>query len=632
MCRITGGIDFKDRTITEGLLIAMRDQLAAGGPDSAGLFIEGPVSLAHRRLSIIDLSESGSQPMTWGKWTISYNGEVYNFQDIKKKLIDAGYSFDSKTDTEVIIKAFDHWGKKAVAEFRGMFAFALWNKEEQKLILCRDRLGVKPLYWYFKDDLFLFASEIKAFHEHPLFDKSLDITGLPHYLMKGYFHDDDCIYKYVKKLLPGSFLEINMNKEVAISRYWDVATIYQSVVIDKRTENEIIEELESILTSSFKLRLVSDVEVGIFLSGGVDSSLVTALLQKESTGQIQTFTIGFDNKRFNEAAIATEIAKRLNTNHSVLYCTEDEFKRVIPELPNIYDEPFGDSSAIPTYLVSQLARNKVKVALSGDGGDELFGGYSKYKFARHSSLMMSVPLSMRKVLHKVSHLISPGVIENITARMKMNSYSQIGDKYLKFRQTILARDLSDFFDKSSSYLSDLDLEKLTKSKNHIKGDDIPQTGNLLNFLGVKDMRSYLPGDILTKVDRASMHVALESREPFLDPEIINFSFAIPQNLKISATGDSKYILKRILAKYIPEELINRPKQGFTVPIENWLHGFLKEELIELNDDDHFFEFFQLNQTFFSEILNSFLLKESRYNPHFVWFIYCLYKWYKKWVS
>jgi asparagine synthase (glutamine-hydrolysing) len=632
MCRITGGVDFASRTISEEILIAMRDSLSAGGPDSAGIFIEGPVSLAHRRLSIIDLSASGFQPMIWEKWVITFNGEIYNFQEVKDQLLTKGYNFSTKTDTEVVIKAFDCWGKDAVNKFRGMFVFALWNKIEHKLILCRDRLGVKPLYWYFKNNLFLFASELKAFHQHPLFDKTLDLTGLPHYLQKGYFHEEDCIYKYVKKLLPGSFLEIDANKQIGITRFWDVQKIYENAVIDQRPENEITEELESVLTAAFKLRMVSDVEVGIFLSGGVDSSLVTALIQKDNSRQLQTFTIGFKDKQFNEAEVAYEVSKQLGTNHSVLYCTEDEFKHVIPELPEIYDEPFGDSSAIPTYLVSKLAVKNVKVALSGDGGDELFGGYSKYKFARNSSWMLPIPHSFRKILYNLSFAVNPSTVEKIAANLRMNAYTQIGSKYLKFQQTLLALDTEDFFNKSSSYITDASLGKLIGSElllNDTSGKQAPE--NLLNFLGMRDMLSYLPGDILTKVDRASMRVALEAREPFLDPEIINFAFTIPNHLKISTKGESKYILKKILSKYISPELITRPKQGFTVPIAKWLQGFLKDELIALKNDDQFFETFQLDQKYFAGVLQSFFSSENKHNPHLIWFVYCLFKWYKKWV-
>lgn len=632
MCRITGGITFSGDNFTEEVLIRMRDRLSAGGPDSFGVFLEDNIRLAHRRLSILDLSPSGLQPMIWNEWVISYNGEIYNFTDLKDELIKEGIVFDTKTDTEVIIKAFATWGEDAVNRFRGMFAFALWNKLSQELILCRDRLGVKPLYWYFKDDLFLFASEIKSFHEHPDFDKSLDLRGLPHYFQKGFFHENDCIYKYVKKVPPGSFLKVNISKKIQFSKYWNVENIYENSFIDPRPKNEIMDDLEIVLKESFKLRMVADVEVGVFLSGGVDSSLVTALLQADNPSSLQTFTIGFDDERFNEAKVAEEVSRQLGTNHTTLYCTEKEFQQVIPELSEIYDEPFGDSSAIPTYLVSKLARKSVKVALSGDGGDELFGGYSKYKFAKHSGSFLGIPYTLRKLLYKGSFFVDPSTVEKLAETFKFNSYSQVGSKYHKFQQTILSRNLEDFFYKSSSYLDDESLNKLIifpvlsdKSFLNNKPD------NLLNFLGKEDMISYLPGDILTKVDRASMHVALETREPFLDPQVIKIAFTLPEHLKISKTGESKYILKEILKKYISPELVTRPKQGFTVPIEKWLKGFLKEDLILIQNDSRFFEVFKLNQGFFNEILKSFFAGSNKYNPHFIWFVYCLFVWYKKWL-
>jgi len=632
MCRITGGLDFSNNHFSPEVLTAMRDSLIAGGPDNGDLLIDGNMGLAHRRLSIIDLSAAANQPMVSDDWVISYNGEIYNFMDIRNQLMESGYSFSTKSDTEVIIKAIDHWGKDAVNRFRGMFAFALWNKVEKRLLLCRDRLGVKPLYWYFHDDLFLFASEIKAFHQHPSFNKSLDLSGLPHFLQKGYFHSDECIYKYVKKVPPGSFLEINASKEIAISSYWNPKDIYRHSLTDKRSEDEITEELEHILTESFKLRMVADVEVGVFLSGGIDSSLVTALLQKENTASLRTFTIGFHDKMFNEAEVAAEVAKQLGTNHSALYCSEEEFKQVIPELPEIYDEPFADSSAIPTYLVSKLARGNVKVALSGDGGDELFGGYSKYKFARLSAKLLSIPLTARKILYEMSYLVSPDTLESLSTRFKLSSYSQVGSKYLKFQQTLLSKDLDDFFDKSSSYMKDTAIKKLTGiTRPELNGKEVETRYNLVSYLGMKDMLSYLPGDILTKVDRASMHVALESREPFLDPKVIAFAFTIPDHLKINERGESKYLLRKILGKYISPDLINRPKQGFTPPIAKWLRGFLKEELIVMENDPAFFELFQLNQEYYKQILRSFLAGEHKYNPHFIWFIYCLYKWYKRWI-
>ena len=632
MCRITGGITFSGDNFTENVLVKMRDRLSAGGPDSFGVYMEENIRLAHRRLSILDLSLSGIQPMVWNEWVISYNGEIYNFKDIKDELIQEGIVFDTKTDTEVIIKAFATWGEEAVNRFRGMFAFALWNKHSQELILCRDRLGVKPLFWYLKDDLFLFASEIKAFHNHPNFDKSLDLRGLPHYFQKGFFHENDCIYKYVKKVPPGTFLRVNLSKKIQISRYWDVENIYENSVIDPRPEKEIIDDLEGVLKESFKLRMVADVEVGVFLSGGVDSSLVTALLQADSQSSLQTFTVGFDDKRYNEAKVAEEVSRQLGTNHTTLYCTEKEFQQVIPELSEIYDEPFGDCSAIPTYLISKLARKNVKVALSGDGGDELFGGYSKYKFTKHAGSMLAIPYSLRKLLYNGSFFVDPSTVEKLARTFKFNSYLQVGSKYHKFRQTILSRNLDDFFYKSSSYIDD---ESLNKFINFPVLSNISflnnHPDNLLNYLGKEDMISYLPGDILIKVDRASMYVALETREPFLDPEIIKIAFTLPEQLKCSKTGESKYILKEILKKYISPELVMRPKQGFTVPIEKWLTGFLREDLITMQNDSRFFEIFKLNQGFFKEVLKSFFSERNKYNPHFIWFVYCLFGWYKKWL-
>lgn len=633
MCRIVGFLDFANHHSTEEVLVAMRDSLAAGGPDSAGVYLNEPVGLAHRRLSIIDLSAAGFQPMVVGKWIITYNGEVYNYQEIKDELLALGCDFTTKTDTEVIVRAVETWGgREAINKFRGMFAFALWNTEEKKLTLYRDRVGVKPLYWYYKDGLFLFASELKAFHKHPAFYKEIDTTCLPHYFQKGYIHPSHCIYKYTRQVPPGSFLEIDSNGCIEIKSYWDVESIYNSAIIDNKCEDEIIAELESKLLDSFKLRMVSDVEVGVFLSGGVDSSLVTALLQRESPRKLKTFTIGFSNQEFNEAEIANLIAKELGTDHTSLTCTEEEARNVLPHLVTMYDEPFGDCSSIPTYLVSKLARTSVKVALSGDGGDELFGGYSKYKFIKYSKFLLGIPYPIRVVINKFLYFLSPDTVEWLSRRIGLNSYTQIGGKYMKFRETLLAKDLEDFFDKSSSYLSDINLRRFVRNNDmHLQSRNVSNRGELISFLGLKDMLSYLPSDILTKVDRASMHVALESREPFLDPELIVFSFKIPDTLKISKDGTSKYLLKKILSKYINPELINRPKQGFTVPIANWLNGFLKEDIMIMSDDTAFFSAFQLNRQFFVGVLKSFYKGEHKYNPHFIWFVYILYNWYKKWI-
>lgn len=633
MCRIVGCFNFNSKIVSESVLLAMRDSLSHGGPDGAGNFIEGNIGLGHRRLSILDLSDAGLQPMTWNDWVICYNGEVYNFLDIRQKLIGIGYEFKTQTDTEVIIKAFDCWGKEAVKQFRGMFAFALWNKKTKTLLLCRDRLGVKPLYWYQKDDLFMFASELRAFYQHPSFDKEINKTAIPHYIQKGYIHPEQSIFRYVSKLPPGNFLELTEKDGVSISAYWSAKEIYVNTATDDRDEETVTAELENVLTESFNLRMVADVDVGVFLSGGVDSSMVTALLQKDAAIPLKTFTIGFEDKRYNESEVAEAIAKHLGTSHTTFYCTKEEFNNTIKSIEEIHDEPFGDTSVIPTFLLCREARKDVKVALSGDGADELFGGYAKYAFSRHAQSVLSIPYSVRKLFYNGSFLLNADWVEYLADKFGIKSFTQFNNKYSKFQQTLLAKSTDELFEFASSYVTQDTLQKLTTVDFNINSDQANyiQPEKLITYFGLKDLNSYLPGDILTKVDRASMHVALECREPFLDPKLIDFAFAIPDSLKIK-NGKNKYLLRKILAKYVPDQLIERPKQGFTVPIDEWMKSFLKSELLLLKEDTSFFNSLGLNQTYFNEILHSYLSNKKKYNPHLIWFIYSLYKWYKKWVG
>ena len=632
MCRIVGYLNFDGKSISETVLLAMRDSLLHGGPDGGGYFTDGNIGLGHRRLSILDLSDAGRQPMIWNQWVIVYNGEVYNFSEIREKLIDAGYAFQTQTDTEVIIKAFDFWGRECVHHFRGMFVFAFWNKETRKLFLCRDRIGVKPLYWYKKGNLFLFASELKAFYQHPSFIKEINKKAIPHYLEKGYIHAEESIYSNVYKLPAGCFLDFDENNEVYISRYWDAEDIYAKSIIDKRDEDVMAAELEIILKESFNLRMVSDVDVGVFLSGGIDSSLVSALLQSDSDKPLKTYTIGFQDKDYNESDSAQEIAGHLGTDHTTLYCTQKEFKDTIKLIPDIYDEPFGDASAIPTYLLSRLARKNVKVALSGDGADELFGGYTKYAYGFNAKNLLFIPYSLRKIVQHLSLSLNANIAENIITKITGKSYNQFTNKYLKFQQTLLARNIDELFDFSSSYALHTTIEMLTNyNQQKIAFESIYKNdASLITYFGMRDIITYLPGDILTKVDRASMSVALECREPFLDPKVIEFAFSIPDHLKIK-NGQNKYLLRKILAKYIPTKLTDRPKQGFSVPIDQWMRSILFEDLTLLENDKYFFDLFGLNQVYFKEIMNNFLSNKNKYNPNVIWFMYCLYLWYKKWV-
>ena len=633
MCRIIGL--YSHKKIAKTTLVAMRDALAHGGPDAVGAYIdeEGKVALGHRRLAVLGLSELGIQPMYWNDWVICYNGEVYNFEEIKQRLPQC--TFTTGTDTEVILKAFETWGFDCVKQFRGMFAFALYNKKTKKLILCRDRIGVKPLYWYQKDELFMFASELKAFHKHPDFDKTINQKAVSLYLQQGYIPAPYAIFKYAHKLEPGYFLEINTDQQVKKIKYWDAKEVYTNRQLDERKEEEIVEELETILSESFKLRMVSDVPVGMFLSGGIDSSMVTALLQKQYNHSLKTFTIGFDDKKRNEAEYAKKIAQHLGTDHTELYCTEQDARDIIPRLADIYDEPFGDSSGIPTYLVAKLAREQVTVSLSADGGDELFGGYTKYEFTKkyHNSIGR-LPNLFKKGTAKLVNGISPSFVETYGSQLPLlRNYKDLELKFSKFQNALNASDIVDFFNVSSSYLSPQQLKKFhpaLESRFKKNGLDV-NPDRIYSLLGMIDIKTFLEGDIMTKVDRATMQVALEGREPFLDHHIIEFSQSIPDSLKLR-DGKAKYILRTILYKHVPKELIERPKMGFSIPIEEWLHSILAERIAVIKEDALFFEVFQLNAATIEETIDTFLSKKQYVNPHFIWFVFILHQWYERWMK
>ena len=555
MCRIAGLLDFSDLFKTEDLqstLIQMRDSLSYGGPDSSGYFKDDDIQLhlGHRRLSIIDLSTAGEQPMFYKNFVIVFNGEIYNYKEIAAELIDLGHELKSNSDTEVILHAFEAWGKEAVNRFRGMFAFAIWDRSTKKLLLCRDRLGVKPLYWYWKEDVFIFASELKAFHRYQNFDKTIDQEAVSLYLQQGYIPAPHSIYKYAKKLEAGSFLEIDADKNIAISKYWDIEEIYLKSEKNNRSESELIVELENLLIESFQLRMVADVPVGMFLSGGVDSTLVAAILQKNAPSKIKTFTIGFEDKEYNEANHARNVAKFLGTDHHELICTMKDFEEVIPLLPEIYDEPFSDDSCIPTYLLSKMTSDEVKVSLSADGGDELFGGYTKYEIAKNFyPRIKTIPRPFRILASKISSNVDPYWLEKNAAYLPiLNRYKNISNKFPKFRNAILSKDLVDFFNRSSTQIDKVELSKLlSNNKTRFETDIEVESDRIISFLGMIDVKTYLEGDILTKVDRATMQVALEGREPFLDHKLVEFAMSLPDHYKIKGNS-TKYLLKEILYK------------------------------------------------------------------------------------
>ena len=583
MCRIAGFLDLNysgDYDLKE-TTVKMGNALMHGGPDGAGVFTEDKIALglSHRRLSILDLSPSGSQPMRFDNLVIVYNGEVYNFKNVRQELIERGYSFKSNTDTEVVLKAFHRWGFNCVHKFRGMWAFAVWDRKNHRLILCRDRVGVKPLYWHYRDGLFIFASELKAIHEHPKFQKKLNKKVLPFYFKYGYIPTPYSIFQSTYKLKPGHFLIVSRDGRITIRKYWAVEDYFfdenRKREMEKRKETEVVEELESILTESFKLRLVSDVPVGVFLSGGIDSSLVTALLQKEIPTTLKTFTIGFYEKEYNEAPYAKKVAQYLGTDHYEFYITPKEAHEAILRLPEIYDEPFGDSSAVPTYLLSKYARQLVKVALSADGGDEQFCGYTNYwATVKLSKINSKIPYIVRKFLSNVgkSRPIY-SFAEFIAPHLNLTNFR---GKYPKLLNALNCCKPLEVFDISKSIYLDEELTKLLKFsfkpgslyKEYKKVDTFQS-------MMMQDIKTYMMDDILVKVDRATMSVALEGREPLLDNKILEFSACLPVRYKYNR-GVTKYIIRKILYKYVPKNLIERPKQGFGVPIYEWFKNELRE--------------------------------------------------------
>ncbi len=587
MCRIIGFVDQRGVNVYDfsGVVGKMRDTMEYGGPDDAGIFIDqkNGVALGHRRLSILDLSSAGHQPMSSddGLIWITYNGEIYNFESIKDELQSKGYRFKSHTDTEVLIKAYQEWGIDCVQKFRGMWAFGLYDLKKNCIILCRDRVGVKPLYWYYHDGLFMFASEVKAFLQHPKYRKEINRDAVSLFFQYSYIPAPYSIFCNTYKLEPGHVLIFSCATGNIVKRcYWkheDYIFKSNADVALIKTEDEYADELRKFLIDSFKLRLVSDVPVGVFLSGGIDSSLIAAILQSEQSSQVKTLSIGFEQSEYNEAPFAKNIASYLHTDHHELYCTQKDFLDIIPKLPKIYDEPFGDSSAIPTFLLSKFSRSDVKVVLSGDGGDELFCGYMRYWIMEQHKLILQIIRRVNKpwtksTVKQLFYFVCGNVLK----------FSNVDQKYSKFLRLIESADFSDHYDHMIRYFTNELIEQVGL---------IPQKSFLNSVLGLTkgesmdrmmrfDFRYYLPDDILVKTDRATMAVGLECREPLLDHTLIEYAAGMPLGIKYR-NKTSKYVLKEILSKYIPPRLFNRPKRGFGIPLTDWLIGLKNHELFSV---------------------------------------------------
>jgi asparagine synthase (glutamine-hydrolysing) len=591
MCGVVGFLDFDHRfSAAEQVATCRRmtDTLAHRGPDDHGTWCDAAagVALGHRRLSILDLSASGHQPMTSasGRYVLTYNGELYNFEQLRHDLQD--YPYRGHSDTEVILAAVERWGLgPSLPRFDGMFALGLWDNQARTLHLARDRFGEKPIYYGVVDGAVLFASELKAFYKFQNFHPSIDRGSVAQLLRYGYVPAPRSIYAGIRKLPPASSIAISSAADAIGNAvpYWSYEESARSARARRfvGSDADAVDELDARLRTVISSRCVSDVPIGAFLSGGIDSSAIVALLQ-ESTGKTaRTFTIGFNEIAFNEAASAKRVAQHLGSNHTELYVSPAEALEVIPRLPVLYDEPFADASQIPTFLVSQLARQHVTVALTGDAGDELFGGYNRYKWAEAIWGPLShLPYPARAWLAAAIRMSRPAALDSAFRRLDGTFAERFairnpGDKMQKAGELLRARDTSElYFHLVSTWKATDVVIGAVEPRHPVLQDQPPQFDNFTERMMCADAVTYLPDDILVKVDRAAMAVSLETRVPLLSPNIASFAWSLPRSMKFR-DGKGKWILREVLARYVPRELFDRPKMGFGVPIDSWLRGPLR---------------------------------------------------------
>ncbi len=629
MCGIAGFIDFNKRS-GMGELKKMTDAVVHRGPDDSGYELfedkQANIGFGFRRLSIIDLSPLGHQPMHFAEagLTIIFNGEVYNYAELRNEPEALGYTFKSGSDTEVILKSYAKWGTACVDRFIGMFAIAIYDERNAQLVLFRDRAGVKPLFWYFKDGLLLFGSELKSFHQHQGFQKSINFSALSLYFQRGYISAPYTIFENTRKLMPGHFLIINLQTHaVTETKYWDVTDCYNQPKLNISYE-EAKTEIERLMLSAFQYRMIADVPVGVFLSGGYDSTAVTALLQKNSAQKIKTFTIGFEDPKFNEAPHALEVARHLGTEHYEHTCTYKDALDIIPQWADIYDEPFGDISGIPATLVSRIARKQVTVALSADGGDEIFAGYPKYfKGVKRLGQLDKMPVFLQRVFGELVPNTINADIAVQDKRSKLKDYFGAGDAVKKF--DIVSQAMT-FYE--TQRLLSKDIQYLPTPFD--EGTLLNNTNDLLSKFQATEYKTYMVDDILQKVDRATMSASLEGREPFLDQRIIEFVSRLPSDFKYRH-GQGKFILKDIVHKYVPKQLMERPKMGFGVPLENWLRVELKDMLmdninVEILKKQNIFEVDKAIQ-----IRDKFLRNEPM-DFQRLHYLFMFQLWYAKWMK
>ncbi len=588
MCGIAGFLQLSaetDRPL-DRVARTMADAIAHRGPDDAGSWAdaEAGIALGHRRLAIIDLSAAGHQPMTSadGRYVVAYNGEIYNHDDLRKDLEAAGVTFRGRSDTEVAVEGFARWGIHAtLTRLIGMFTFAIWDRETRDLTLVRDRLGIKPLYWGRFGNTFVFGSELRALQAHPRVKPTIDRNAVADLVRTGYVTGTQSIYREVRRVPPAGVVIIDRAGETRESRFWSLP---QNAPATDVSPEAALEEIAPLLGDAVKRRMVADVPLGAFLSGGVDSSTVTALMQAASDRPIKTFTVGFGHSDkseadYDEADHARAVAQHLGTDHTEIRFDADEGADLIPKLPEFYDEPFADSSQIPTYLVSQVARREVIVALSGDGGDEVFAGYTRHLFAARWPRLAAIPRPLRGLAGSALRGLSPSALETLIRLLPASRRPpQAGMRLHKLGGVIGGSSVAQAYSALVQYGAPfvLGAEGCPAAPQQDVVDPVL-------WMQTNDLGGYLPDDVLTKVDRASMAVSLEVRVPILDHRVIEAMWRLPTDLKIRG-GTSKWLLRQILHRHVPEALVDRPKQGFAVPVTRWLRGPLRDWAETLLDE------------------------------------------------
>jgi len=589
MCGIAGFIDLaanRPRGENDRLAAAMADAIRHRGPDAGGMWSDpaAGVWLSHRRLSIVDLSEAGAQPMATpdGRGIIIFNGEIYNAPELRPELEAAGFAFRGHSDTEVLLYGCRHWGVAATARrLNGMFAFAYWDGAARTLSLARDRLGKKPLYWSRTAAAFAFASELRPMLLHPDVPRDIDRGSVAEFLRLLYVPAPHSIFEGVGKLAPGEILTFDpARREVERRDYWSVLEAAERAMADpfRGAPADAVDEAEALIGDATRIRLMSDVPLGAFLSGGIDSSAVVAMMQRHGGGRTRTFAIGYSEKEYDEAGHARAVATHLGTDHTELIVAPADVMAVIPDLPTMFDEPFADVSQMPTYLVSKLARRDVTVALSGDGGDEVFAGYNRYAAAGGLHKLGRLPRPLRLALARAMRALPPdrwqALLAAVPERVRPRA---VGEKLHKVA-SLLDLDEREQYRRLSSHWADPAAVVIGGAERPGPIDDpglrrrFPDTVAYMRYL---DLVTFLPGDILTKVDRASMAVSLEARAPLLDHRLVELSFRLPSSLHLR-DGRGKWLLREVLARHVPRDLFERPKTGFGVPVGQWLRGPLRD--------------------------------------------------------